>query len=123
MARTGDRVFRVTAFIVFAAQTFLQKIIERVGDVGADDAVRYGCHDSEKEHRRRRRQKHLEFFGSDSARIGWDREMDYTLVGEFIRGNEPSLSLANPPPTWQMAIAWFCGPISNTRYWVKSPAP
>jgi hypothetical protein len=108
MERTGDRVFRVTAFNVFASQSFFKKTIEGVGDVKVDDAVRDGRRDSVKEDRRRRRQKHLEFFGSDGARIGWDREMDYTLVGEFIRGNEPSLSLANPPPTWRMAIAWFC---------------
>jgi len=105
MERTGDRVFRVTAFNIFASQSFFKKTIEGVGDVKVDDAVRDGRRNSVKEDRRRRRQKHLEFFGSDGARIGWDREMDYTLVSEFIRGNEPSLSLANPPPTWRMAIA------------------
>jgi hypothetical protein len=108
MERTGDRVFRVTAFNGLAGQQFFKKTIEGVSDVNVDDAVRDGRHDSVKEDRRRRRQKHLEFSGSDGARIGWDRESDYSLVGEFMRGHEPSLALADPPATWRMATAWLC---------------
>lgn len=108
MKRGGDRLFQVTAFNLFAGQQFFTKTIEGVSDVRVDDAVRDGRHDSAKENRRRRLQKHLEFFGSNGARIGWDRESDYSLVGEFMRGQELSLSLADPPPTWRMAIAWFC---------------
>ncbi len=106
--RTGDQLFRITAFNLFAGQQFFTKTIEGVSEYRVDDAVRDGRHDSAKEDRRRRSQKHLEFFGSDGARIGWDRESDYTVVGEFMRSQQPSLSLAEPPPTWRMAIAWFC---------------
>lgn len=106
--RTGERIFRVKAFNLFAGQQFFTKTIEGVSDVKVDDAVRDRRGDSVKEVRRRRRQEHLDFVGLDGARIGWDRESDYSSVGEFMRGQERSLSLADPPPTWRMAIAWFC---------------
>ena len=51
---------------------FSRRPSKGVGDVKVDDAARDGRRDSVKEDRRRRRQKHLEFFGSDGARIGWD---------------------------------------------------
>jgi hypothetical protein len=108
MERTGDRVFRVTTINLFAGQQFYTKTIEGVSEFDLDDAVRDRRHDSAEENRRRRRQKHLEFFGSDGARIGWDRESDYEIVSKFMQGHEQSLSLAEPPPAWRMACAWIC---------------
>ena len=108
MERTGDRLFRVTVFNLFAGQEFFKKTVEGINDVKVDDAVRDGRRDSAKEDRRRRRQKHLELIGPSGASIRWDRESDYSAVGEFMRGQEPSLSLAEPLPIWRTAIAWFC---------------
>jgi len=71
--RVEARTFRVTGSNHFAGRQFFTKTIEGVSGVVMDDAVRDGRHDSERENRKRRRQKHLEFFGADRARLGWDR--------------------------------------------------
>ena len=47
-------------------------------------------------------------FGADGARVGWDREDDQRQIEDFMRGSEPRLALADPPPLWRMSIAWFC---------------
>lgn len=106
--RTAEREFRVTATNHFAGRKFYTKVIEGVSEVLQDDAVRDRRIDSARENRRRRQQKHLDFFGRDGARVGWDRETDQTLIEEYMRGNEKTLALADPPPTWRMIAAWFC---------------
>ncbi len=108
MERTGDRVFRVTTSNHIAGFRFFLKTIEGVTEVTQDDAVRDGRHDSAKENRKRRRQKHLDFFGSDGARIGWDRESDQLAIEEYMRGQESIFTLSDPPPTWRLAASWFC---------------
>lgn len=85
-----------------------------------------------KETYRRRREKHLAFYGSDEARLGWDRESDWRVVEEFMRSQEPTLALADPPPGWRMATAWFCvvlgglgfvGAIQSSFFPKKNAAP
>ncbi len=108
MERTGERTFRVTSSNYFAGRPFFARTVDGVTEVVVDDAVRAGRRDSAKEVRRRRRQKHLEFQGSDGTTIGWDRESDYLAVGEFMRGQEERFQLSDPPPMWRRAAAWFC---------------
>jgi hypothetical protein len=105
--RTGDRLFRVTSRSFFFGQQFRKKTVEGVTEVVVDDADRNRRSDSLQEKRRQRRQKHLNFFGNDGARVGWDRESDYLVVGEYMRGTESSLILKDLPPTWRLVIAWF----------------
>ena len=105
--RVEARTFRVTGSNHFAGRQFFTKTIEGVSSVVMDDAVRDGRHDSAKEKRKQRRQKHLEFTGADRARLGWDRESDQRLIEDFMRGDEPRLALADKPPLWRMGLAWF----------------
>ncbi len=105
--RTADREFRVSASNHFAGFQFYSKTIDGVSEVVQDDAMRDRT-DSAKENRKRRKRKHLDFFGADGARVGWDRESDQSLIEEYMRGKDKTLSLAEPPPTWRMIAAWFC---------------
>lgn len=108
MERSGPGTFRVTGENFFAAHRFYTKTVEGVTEVIADSAARDRRGDSLKERQRREKQKHLDFFGADSRRIGWDRETDKRKIEDFMRGSEPQLALADPPPLWRMCIAWFC---------------
>ncbi|MFZ4683276.1 MAG: hypothetical protein ACOYMS_12295 [Terrimicrobiaceae bacterium] len=108
MERSPDGSFRVTGSNQFAGWQFFSKTIEGVRDVTTGDAVRDGRRDSVKENRRRRSQQHLAFSGNGGGRLRWDRESDSRVIGQFMQGTEPTLALADPPPLWRMAAAWFC---------------
>ncbi len=130
--RSGELEFRVTGSNHFTGRQFFSKTITGVSGVTEGDATRAGRRDSVEETQRRRRQRHLEFFGSDGARLGWDRTQDYREIDEFMRGKEPRMALANPPPGWRMALAWFClglgalsfiGAIQSSFFPRKNTAP
>jgi hypothetical protein len=106
--RTQDRVFRVTAANHFAGIAFYSKTIEGATEVLQSDADRNRRGDSAKKKRQQRKQKHLDFFGNDDARVGWDRETDQVLIEEFMRGSAPTLRLEDRPPLWRMVASWFC---------------
>lgn len=108
LERTGDRTFRVTASNNFAGRPFYSKTVEGVNEVLQDDADRNRRGDSAKKKKQQRKQKHLDFFGNDEARVGWDRETDQTAIEEFMRGSEQSMRLEDPPPLWRMIASWFC---------------
>lgn len=108
LERTGEGEFRATASNHFAGRQFYAKTIDGVREVRTDDAAHAGRRYSPEEMRRRRRQKHLDLFGRDGARVGWDRETDRSTIEAFMRGSEPTLALTDPPPGWRMAAAWFC---------------
>jgi len=105
--RIEARTFRVTGSNHFAGRQFFTKTIEGVSSVVMDDAMRDRRGDSQRENRKRRRQKHLEFIGSNRAQLNWDRESDQRLIEEFMRGTAPRLALTDPPPGWRMGLAWF----------------
>lgn len=105
--RTANREFKVSASNHFAGLQYYSRTIDGVSGVVQDDAMRDRT-DSAKENRKRRKQKHLDFFGSNGSRVGWDRESDQSLIEEYMRSEEKTLSLAEPPPTWRMIAAWFC---------------
>jgi hypothetical protein len=107
LERTGNRIFRATGSNHFSGIQFFTKTIEGVTEVLQDDAVRDGRHDSAYENRKRRKDRHLDLFGAENARLGWDRESDQSVIEAFMRGNEPKLSLEDKPPMWRMGIAWF----------------
>lgn len=107
LERSADREFRVSASNHFAGLQYYSKTIDGVSEVVQDDAMRDRS-DSSKENRKRRKQKHLDFFGVGGARVGWDRESDQSMIEEYMRSEEKTLSLAEPPPTWRMIAAWFC---------------
>jgi hypothetical protein len=128
--RSEDGSFRVTGSNHFAGHQFFTKTVEGVTTVVMDDAVRDGRHDSARENRKRRRQLHLDLAGANGARLAWDREGDRRLIEDFMRGKEPGLALADPPPLWRMGLAWFCagfgaltflGAIQNTFFPKKTP--
>ncbi len=104
--RSADGSFRVTGSNHFAGHQFFTRTIAGVTGVRVDDAVRDGRRDPERVNRKRRRVLHLEFTGADRSSLGWDRESDAPAIEAFMRGHDPSFTLANPPPTWRMALAW-----------------
>ena len=108
LERTGDGVFRVTGANHFAGWRFFSKTIEGVRDVVTGDATRDRRGDSQQERRRRRNQRHLAFYDSAGAKVGWDRESDYGVVSEFMRGGERTLALTDSPPGWRIVAAWCC---------------
>lgn len=99
--------FRVTGSNHFAGRQYFTKTVEGVTRVAVGSAVRNRRSDSQLDNQRRRQQKHLDLFGADGARIGWDREADQRPIEDFMRGSEPRLALADPPPLWRMSLAWF----------------
>ena len=99
--------FRVTASNHYSGWQFYSRSLNDVTGVNADDAVRDDRRDPERVNQRRRRDKHLEFYGSDGLRLGWDREQDQRLIEDFMRGDAPKLVLADAPPFWRMGISWF----------------
>jgi hypothetical protein len=108
LERTEGRVFRVTTSNHFAGRPFYSKTIEGVTEVLQGDADRNRRGDSAKKKRQQRKQKHLDFFGTDEARVGWDRETDQVAIEEFMRGSEPTMYLEDPLPLWRMVASWFC---------------
>ncbi len=116
LVRTGDGSFRVTGSNHFAGRQFYTKTIEGVTGVGRDNAVRDGRRDSAQENRKRSRELHLAFIGADGSKLKWDRESDGLLVEQFMRGKEPSLALAEPPPGWRMGLAWFAVAIGTLSF-------
>ncbi|MGB8169530.1 MAG: hypothetical protein WCF18_18665 [Chthoniobacteraceae bacterium] len=107
LERSGSGTFRVTGSNYFAGYRDFTKTIDGVTEVVAGSAARDWRSDSLQERERRQSQKHLDFYGADRGRIGWDREADQRQIADFMRGTEPRLSLADPPPLWRMGIAWF----------------
>jgi hypothetical protein len=108
LERSGPGTFRVTGENFFAGYRFFTKTIDGVTEVVAGSAARDRRSDSLRERQRRQSQKHLDLYGADGSRIGWDREDDQRQIEEFMRGTEARLALADPPPLWRMAIAWCC---------------
>jgi len=104
--RTEERVFRITGSNHFSGYQFHVKTIDGVTGVVQDDALRERLGDSEYERWRQRRQKHLEFLGSNGM-LRWTREKDQAMIEEFMRGKDASLGLAEKPPLWRMGAAWF----------------
>ncbi len=103
---TGERVFQVTGSNHFAGRQFYQKTIDGVTGVVEDDAYRDRRGDSEYERRKQRKRKHLEFEGTNGM-LSWDREQDQSMIEEFMRGTDLSLDMAEKPPAWRIALAWF----------------
>lgn len=110
LERSADGSFRVTSTTHFAGWqlSMLMKTADGVKEVVMGSAARDRSRDSESERRRRRNQRHLDFYGADRARVGWDREHDQRVIEDFMRGQEPRLALADPPPRWRLATGWFC---------------
>lgn len=106
LERSGPASFRATGSNHFSGYRFFTKSVDGVTEVIAGNAVRKGRRDSEQENRTRRRQKHLDLFGADGARVGWDREDDRRQIEDFMQGSELRLALADPPPLWRMSLAW-----------------
>jgi hypothetical protein len=105
--RTAPGVVRVTGSNHFVGRQFFSKTIEGVTGVQVGSAARENRNDSQRERQRRQSQKHVEIVGSNGARLGWDREDDCSRINEFIRGQESTLLLQDPPPLWRMSLAWF----------------
>lgn len=129
--RSTPGSFRVTGSNHFAGYQFFTKTIEGVSSVTVGSAARDRLGDSQRERQRRQSQKHLDMFGVDGRRLGWDREDDKRQIEDFMRGNEPRLALADPPPTWRMTLAWmsaafgalaFIGAIQSS-FFPKANAP
>ncbi len=108
LERSGPGAFRVTGSNYFAGYQHFTKTVEGVTRVVVRSAVRDRRSDSQRENQRRSAQKHLDLFGADGARVGWDREDDQRQIEEFMRISESRLALADPPPFWRMSVAWFC---------------
>lgn len=129
--RSGPDTFRVTGTSWFAGRRYFIKTIDGVTAVTQGSAARDWRSDSQRERQRRKRQKHLDFYGADRARVGWDREEDQRRIEDFMRGSEARLALADPPPAWRMAIAWGCAGFGvlvfigaiQSNFFPKSKAP
>jgi hypothetical protein len=130
--RTTPNSFRVTGSNQFSGWRFYSKTIEGVETVTQRNAERHRRGDSQRENSRRREMKHLEFVGSNGARLGWDREDDQSMIEAFMRGQEPSLALADRPPLWRICTSWFLiafgalvfwGAIQNSFFSKKSGLP
>ena len=115
--RNAAGSFRVTGSNQFSGYRFFSKTIEGVETVAMRDAVRDRRSDSQEENRRRRKMKHLEFVGANGARLGWDRESDQRTIEAFMRGQEPSLALADGPPLWRMSAAWLLVVFGGLAFW------
>jgi len=108
LERTAERTFRVTGTNQFAGQLFYSKTIDGVENVRFATAARSDRRDSMEERNRQLKRKRLDFVAADGAVLSWGRTDDSRLIDEFMRGKDPSLSLADPPPRWRMALSWFC---------------
>lgn len=107
LERTGPRSFRGTGSNHFAGYQFYTKTVDGISGVVVGSAARDRRDDSLQERQRRASQKHLDLYGADRRRLGWDRMDDQRIIEDFMRGDEPRLALANPPPLWRKCIAWF----------------
>lgn len=111
--RTAERTFRVTGSNHFADRQFYSKTIDGVESVRLATAARNDRRDSVKERNRQLKRKRLDFVGANGARLGWGRIDDSRLIDDFMRGDAPSLSLANPPQGWRMALSWLCAALAG----------
>lgn len=107
LERTGPRTFRGTGSNHLAGYQFYTKTVDGISQVVVGSASRDRSGDSVKEKQRRASQKHLDLYGADGRRLGWDRMDDQRIIEDFMRGQEPRLALANPPPLWRKVAAWF----------------
>jgi len=132
LERTPAGTFRVTAANYFAGHRFYARTIEGVEGQVVGNAVRAGRRDPERENRKRRRSLHLAFAGANGSKLRWDRETDGPLIEAFMRGQEPTLALAEPPPRWRMGVAWclisfgalvFLGAIQSSFFPPKTVGP
>lgn len=108
LERSGPGTFRVTGENYFAGYRFFTKTIDGVTGVVVGSAARDWRSDAPQEKQRRQRRKHLDLYGTDRSRVGWDREDDQRQIEAFMKGSEPRLTLADPPPRWRMVVAWSC---------------
>jgi len=106
--RTAERTFRVTGSNQFATFRFYSKTIEGVESVRLATAARSDRRDSMEERNRQLKRKRLDFEAADGAVLSWGRTDDSRMIDEFMRGDAPSLALADPPPRWRMALSWLC---------------
>lgn len=107
LERREGGTFQVTGSNHFAGYAFYSRSIDGVKGVLVDNAVRDERRDPAKVNRKRRRDLHLDLFGTNGARLGWDKESDVRVIEDFMRGSEPRLSLADAPPLWRLGAAWF----------------
>jgi hypothetical protein len=107
LERTGQRVFRVTGSNHFAGVQFYSKTIEGVEGVRLASAARNDPRDSMQERNRRSNRKRLDFEASNGAVLSWQRTDDSQFIDDFIRGNEPVLSLIGTPPWWRAGLSWL----------------
>ncbi len=108
LERSAGGSFRGTGSNHFAGRQFFSKTVEGITGVQLGSAKRDRSSDSVKDRQRQSRQRHLDLYGADRARLGWDRESDQGLIEDFMRGKEPRLALADPPPPWRKGVSWFC---------------
>ncbi len=107
LERNGLGAFRVTGSSFFAGYRYFTKNIDGVTRVAMGSAARDWPSDSMRERQRQQSRKHLDMYGANGERVGWDRESDQRQIEDFMQGTEPRLALADPPPFWRMSIAWF----------------
>lgn len=107
LERTGPGTFRVIRSSFFVGHRYYVKTIEGVTEVIMTSAARDLSSDSITERQRRERQKSLDFYGANRARIGWDREDDLRQIEDFMRGLESRLALVDSPSRWQLGISWL----------------
>jgi hypothetical protein len=107
LERIEPRSFRGTGSNHFAGYQFYTKTVDGITQVVVGSAARDRLGDSLAERQRRASQKHLDLYGADRRRLGWDRMEDQRIIEDFMRGEEPRLALANPPPLWRKNVAWF----------------
>lgn len=108
LERTGERTFRVTGSNQFAGVRFYSKTIEGVESVRLATAARSDRRDSIQERNRQLKRKRLDFEAADGAVLSWGRTDDSRLIDDFMRGDAPSLLLADPPRRWRLGLAWLC---------------
>jgi hypothetical protein len=108
LERTEPHAFRVTGSNHYFGHQFYSKTIEGVDSVDLRNSYRGRREDSLKERQRQMKQIRLVFEGADGTRLSWSRTEDSRMIDDFMRGEEPTLSLAAPPPWWRAALTWLC---------------
>jgi hypothetical protein len=107
LERNEPGTFRGTGSNHFAGYQYFTKTVDGISEVVLGSDARDRRSDSLRERQRRESRKHLDFYGADGRRLGWDREDDRRQIDDFMRGDAPRLTLTEPPPLWRMAVAWF----------------
>lgn len=107
LERTAPRTFRGTGSNHLFDHQFYSKTVDGITDVVVGDAYRDRQSDTLRERQRQQKRLHLDLYGTDRRRLGWDRMEDQRTIENFMRGTEPRLSLANPPPLWRRSLAWL----------------